>query len=313
MRIVDLGVVQLSDSNNPNKNVDNIIPTQYDKPASIEPSILIAEVQKYPMLYNNLLPEYKFTIGSRRSEVWDLINQAIFPQYNQLDEETKAVISKTVRKRWKSLRDGLVKDYRMRTENPEMKKRKMSKTMKELQFLIPYIRVRGSDSIDGKHSPDFLKLLHDENDQTIDLISNEDSTEGSYCEINDDVTVKNEALYPSVHLTTSEDDLEEVNVYREELPFANSLIYENKTSNYDIEDDEFNVVATENLSKRRRTEGSRDDIHSKFNELVQRYSEETKDEDRMFLLSLLSDFKRVPIQKKLKVKTQFIAALSEAL
>ncbi|XP_055854484.1 uncharacterized protein LOC129918140 [Episyrphus balteatus] len=289
---------------------------QHDKTASVEPFTLIAEVKKHQVLYNKQLTDY--SSNPIKEKVWEQIHSVIFPNYEELSEETKGVIKKTVRKRWKSLRDALVKDHRLRCENTDYKRKKMSPMVEEMQFLLPYIqspRIH-SYSTDINHSPNFSHLL---NGDTIDLTSQEDTEDSN------DIMVRNEAFYPSVHLKTSEGDKEEVE-WREELNSSTAEEYTNpETSplNYticEVQDSEmnefkpaaFDEITITKIQKRKRS-NSEEDLNSKLNELIDRYNDEYKDEDRMFLLSLLCDLKRVPSQKKLKVKSALVTALFEAL
>ncbi|XP_055903302.1 uncharacterized protein LOC129939350 [Eupeodes corollae] len=284
----------------------------YDKTSCIETFTLINEVKKYPVLYNKNLPEYSNTSIKDKEKIWELIHAVLFPNYEQLSEGTKDIIKVTVRKRWKSMRDALVKDHRLRYESPEHRDKKMSATVKGMQFLLPYIKYPRihTDSFDGKHSPDFCKLM---NDTTIDLTFAEES-EYSNVKIDDsdDDVITNDALYPSVHLTTSETGSDEVQ-WKDGFCISTTDAYSKSTLNYTIREVEEPVIVEPNETKKRKRSDSDEDLHSKLSSLVDRCNEESHDEDRMFLLSLLSDFKRVPIHKKLKVKSAFVTALFEAL
>lgn len=303
---------------------------QYDQTSSIEPYLLIAEVKKYPILFDSSLPN--FNNFKYKLEVWEKINAAIYPNYYELPEETKEIIRRTVKKRWKSLRDCVVKDRRFRLRNVEAgSKRVMTPVNKEMQFLIPYVKFgrRTSDSHDGKYSPDFCKLLNDESKETIDLTFQEEDTEDSTVHIEDDMVVQNDALYPSVHLKTPEPDSVEIQQMKENLCFPTEDAYsfpntqlnnsacesdeEMKFKHEEKEEHNFTVDEEKKAHKRRRYDSDREDLQQKFNNLIDRYNDESQDEDRMFLLSLLSDFKRVPLNKKLKVKSEFVSALYKAL
>lgn len=50
-----------------------------------------------------------------------------------------------------------------------------------------------------------------------------------------------------------------------------------------------------------------------FLSVIQNKEDEDKDEDRMFLLSLLSDFKQIQPERKLKVKSEIISAICNGL
>ncbi|XP_055903492.1 uncharacterized protein LOC129939492 [Eupeodes corollae] len=291
-------------------------PIQYDKTTCIDPFTLINEVKKYPALYNKHSPDYENTLT--KDQIWESIHAVLFPNYEDLSEEIRETIKITVRKRWKSLRDALVKDHRLRKDDPAYKMKRMSPAVKAMQFITPYIKYprKHTDSIDGNHSPDFCKLL---NDSTIDLTYQEDH-EDSYVQIDDEEMANNEALYPSVHLTTSEAGSEDVE-WKDGICVSATDAYNNATLKYtirEVEEPDTGAEAettdeeTKSFHKRKRTH-SEEDLHSKLNELIDRCNEESHDEDRMFLLSLLSDFKRVPVQKKLKVKSAFVKALYEAL
>lgn len=52
-------------------------------------------------------------------------------------------VGKTVRKRWKSLRDCVVKDLKMRTDNPSYIRRKHNPLVDELQFILPFVKKHG--------------------------------------------------------------------------------------------------------------------------------------------------------------------------
>lgn len=300
---------------------------QYDQTSSVEPYLLIAEVKKYPILFDSSMPH--FNNLKYKMEMWEKVNAVIFPNYHELPEETKEIIRRTIRKRWKSLRDAVVKDRRFRLRNVEAgKKRVMTAINKEMQFLIPHVKFSGrySFSNDGKYSPDFCKLLN-EDKETIDLTFQEEDTEDSSVHIDDETTVQNEALYPSVHLITPEPDSEEIQQMKENLCFPSEDAYSFPNTQLNNEafesDDEmkfkheeeqnFTVNEEKQAHKRRHCDSGREDLELKFNEIIDRYNDETQDEDRMFLLSLLSDFKRVPVNKKLKVKSDFVTALYEAL
>ncbi|XP_055854487.1 uncharacterized protein LOC129918142 [Episyrphus balteatus] len=289
------------------------IPIQYENTKCVDPFILIAEVKKHPVLYNKQSEDYDNS--QTKDQVWELIHAVLFPNYEELSEEIRETIKVTVRKRWKSLRDALVKDHRLRGEDPAYARKKMSQAVKEMQFLTPFIKYpprKHNDYIDGNHSPDFCKLM---NETTIDLTFPEDSY------VDDENIVTNEALYPSVHLTTSEAESEDVGQWKDGFSVSATDAYNQATLKYtireveesELKEEEYKIVEqVTNVQKRKRTD-SEDDLHSKLNELIDRCNEESQDEDRMFLLSLLSDFKRVPVHRKLKVKSAFVTALYEAL
>lgn len=281
---------------------------QYDKTSSINPFSLIAEVKKHQILYNKHAEDYENS--ESKNQVWERIHAVLFPNYEELSEDIKDIIKITVRKRWKSLRDALVKDHRLRGEDPAYARKDMSMTVKEMQFLTPFIKYprRYIEEVDASNSPDFCKLM---NDTTIDLTYQEEQEHEETClQTESDDIVNNEALYPAVHLMTSEAESEDVD-WNKEYCISTPDNYNQGTLNYTIREVS-DSEQTENYKKRKRTE-SEEDLHIKLSELIDRCNEESHDEDRMFLLSLLSDFKRVPVNKKLKVKSAFVTALYEAL
>ncbi|XP_055854485.1 uncharacterized protein LOC129918141 [Episyrphus balteatus] len=292
---------------------------QYDNTKSIDQYLLIAEVKKWEPLYNNNRQSGEYVSNDTKEQIWELIHAVLFPNYKQLNEEIKDIIRSTVRKRWKSLRDALVKDHRLRGEDPIYAKKKMSRAVKEMQYLTPFIKYpRKRSEIYGErnYSPDSCKFT---NDTTIDLTYQEEP-EDSYVQVDDDM-LSNEALYPSVHMTTSEAESEEVE-WRDP-PNQGTLKYtireveepeiKEELEVPEIKEEEYEMIEQfPNVAKRKRSD-SKDNLHLKLNALIDRCNEESQDQDRMFLLSLLSDFKRVPVHKKLKVKSAFIKALYEAL
>lgn len=288
---------------------EELEPIQYDKTTSVNALVLIAEVKKYPILYN------KQTIGydnnATKDEVWERIHSILFPNYEELSEEIKDVIKITVRKRWKSLRDALVKDHRLRGEDPAYRQKKMSAAVREMQFLTPFIKYpkRHSEVMNGTYSPDFCKLM---SDTTIDLTYQEDADNSCVQVDDDDDMINNEALYPAVHLTTSEAESDS-SQWNNEYSVATANTYNHGTLNYTIREVPGTLEHNEGYDQKRKRSDSEDDLHTKLSELIDRCNEESHDEDRMFLLSLLSDFKRVPVAKKLRVKSAFVTALYEAL
>uniref|UniRef100_T1GTU7 MADF domain-containing protein n=1 Tax=Megaselia scalaris TaxID=36166 RepID=T1GTU7_MEGSC len=94
--------------------------------------------QENDVLYNKETHGYSDLNG--KELVWEDIHKNLFPGYEDFDDETKSTIRKTVRKRWKSLRDCVVKDLKMRTENPSYIRRKHNPLVDELQFILPYVK-----------------------------------------------------------------------------------------------------------------------------------------------------------------------------
>lgn len=279
--------------------------------STINSLTLIAELRKHPVLYDQRCTNKSSSTNQVKNDAWNAVCAKVYPNYNEIDETTKLVMQKTLQKRWKSLRDSFVKAHRLRTENPN--KLIKSPTVQQLEFLIPFIKSRSANSIDGKHSPDFLKLVSDVNGDTIDLISNEGyESEDSY-EVN---IVKSVAIHQPVHEWQDNSNISHKEPFRNH--FHNTQLNSSAAKHHEnMEEDMKRNFPIRNIEEKYEipnveTKENKEKIRRKFNELMDLYKEDSQDVDRTFLLSLLPAFKTLSSQNKLKVKVKFLHALCEA-
>lgn len=123
--------------------------------------------------------------------------------------------------------------------------------------------------------------------------------------------------YPYVKLQT--DDFNNSNVGSYSVHDVSDSVSQEQQSQHN--EDDFEIPIGESYMnggeppRKKRTVSSSQFMEKMmdFLSVIQNKEEEDKDEDRMFLLSLLSDFKQIQPERKLKVKSEIISAICNGL
>lgn len=123
--------------------------------------------------------------------------------------------------------------------------------------------------------------------------------------------------YPYVKLQT--EDFNNSNVGSYSVHDVSDSVSQGPPSQHNEEDDFENqnggYMANGEPTRKRRNVSTSQFMEKMmdFLSVIQNKEEEDKDEDRMFLLSLLSDFKQILPERKLKVKSEIISAICNGL
>lgn len=120
--------------------------------------------------------------------------------------------------------------------------------------------------------------------------------------------------YPYVKLQT--DDFNNSNLGSYSIHDVSDSVSQGQHSQHNEEDFEPQNGYLNDEPERKKRKFSSSQFMEKimdFLSVIQNKEEEDKDEDRMFLLSLLSDFKQILPDRKLKVKSEIISAICNGL
>ncbi|XP_064087404.1 uncharacterized protein LOC135202078 [Macrobrachium nipponense] len=135
----------------------------------------ICEVESRPALYNVKLKDY--SNRETKAKCWAEIGMAMFKDWNDKTEEEKNIKGKELMKKWKTLRDNFVRDYRIQSETksgePASKKKRYI-YFDQLLFLIPIISEGKERTTNILPISDDSEVIHD-NPGTNDAIHDEDA------------------------------------------------------------------------------------------------------------------------------------------
>ncbi|XP_055907237.1 uncharacterized protein LOC129942365 [Eupeodes corollae] len=241
----------------------------------------INEVSTRSCIWNKHCPEYK--VKSKRKKAWEEICEVFFDNYNTKSTDRKEHLCLLLQKKWKSLRDNYVRELRKNTPM----KYGHSMSLSFLKDTIAGVAEKANHDLNSEYNFDLqiekqqdVKYNYEENDdqETVEdeLMMLQDKKSCSYS-VDDNYLSSN-----SNHSTYL--DIQSIDGIKSSPTFSEQ--HEQRLSNA--------LAANKDNVRGRGVVGVDDE-----------------DEDRMFLLSLLKDLRKVPQQNKLEAKSELLLVLNK--
>ncbi|XP_046401822.1 uncharacterized protein LOC124167827 [Ischnura elegans] len=265
----------------------------------IEVEHLIAEVKARPVIWNSSLEEYNDR--TKKYQAWQEVIKACTAGWETLSPFIRQEKAKEIQKRWKNVRDHYVRELKMMSGGVVRKKRKYI-YFDRLSFLGTLHQNKISST-----TPRFKSaLVCSEDNRSCQETAPEDDSNGDSsvpCDPFGDLagSEKSDSGDPE---DGGQDEAEE----RETRPASTSETTVGVSEEVTLE-----KVKVERSRRGRKPGSGKMDFRTSLLEIlktgVASREEQSGDEDRLFMLSLVPELKRVPPSRRLLVKTQIIQAI----
>ncbi|XP_043286197.1 uncharacterized protein [Venturia canescens] len=110
--------------------------------ATFDTEHFISQVKKHPAIYDvNCL---QYVDRAARNNAWFEVCTAVTPDWNHLTDEERKIEEKSLRSKWRNIRDYFMKEVKATKKTGRGRKRKRSSFYSHLLFLMPSVKKRGN-------------------------------------------------------------------------------------------------------------------------------------------------------------------------
>ncbi|ESN96358.1 hypothetical protein HELRODRAFT_163413 [Helobdella robusta] len=267
--------------------------------SSFSPNDFIEEIQARPAIWNHADPLYNNQASKRAS--WDTLIKKYHPEFDERPGAEQTLIASHYRRKWKSFRDSFAREL-AKIKNASKPRKTKYIYFNKLSFLLT---VKGvpSSNIDDVES--YLNDAQPEQFENDDNNANNNNNSSNINSSNNDG--------PDFSIFEIQPSELSSSMFKNSLPLNHQSIKRESPFEFSMnnQDEDFN-----NGNSRKRIKIESDCWNNNNNNSSSNshnaVNNECDDEDKLFLLSLLSELKRVPLSIKLDVKCDLLNVFKNA-